>query len=258
MVFVDVLPISPVWKILLLVVGLFFDVLAFSVRFYSYIMLPILRNKKGVVELNLDDPFIFAPSNNAIIIRDADAIFASVYIKIPIYKSATEMLDQEKEAFAKVFGNLVTVSKNPVRFTSQFYIINKDGYVDKIKDKLNESEEKFRSIELNKDAKHEEVDRAKGELTMWHNMYDNIIKTQSYSLVSYVVVTAEGGTNEEAVNLALQYADEAVAGIGAILGVTPNIVSGEEMLLFMEPDYSIPLSTITEQIKQKTLSEGGV
>ena len=257
MVFVDVLPISPIWKILFLIIGLLLDVLAFSVRFYSYIMMPIIRNKKGVVELSTDDSFVFAPSNNAIIVRDGGSIFASVFIKIPIYKSGTEMLDQDKETFSRAFGNLVTISKTPIRFTSQFYIINKDSYVTKIRDKLNESEEAYRNIETVKDARQEDIARAKGELTMWHNMHDNIIKTQSYSMISYVVVSAEGGTSEEAVNMALQYSDEAIAGIGAILGVTPSVVSGEEILLFMEPDYTIPISTITEQIKQKTLSEGG-
>ncbi len=257
-VFASELNVSPVIKLVLLLLGLFFDVIAFSVRFYAYIMIPIMKNKKGQVVLNVDDPFIFAPSNNAILVRDGDSIFASAFIKIPIYKSATEMLDQDKENFAKLFGNLVTISKNPVRLTSQLYMINKDNYVSRIRDKLNSSEEIYRKLEENKDAKRSELERAKGELTMWHNMYDNIIRTQSYSLISYAIVSAEGGTNEEAANMALQYADEAVAGIGAILGVKPSIASGEEILLMMEPDYTIPLSVITEQIKQKTLSEGSV
>ncbi len=258
MVFADELPVGAVGKFVFLLIGLFFDVLAFSVRFYSYIMVPIMKNKKGIVELNTDNAFIFAPSNNAILTRDNDHIYASVYIKIPIYKSATEMTDEEKENFAKLFGNLVTISKNPIRLTSQLYMINKDAYVEKIKKKLNESEDAYRKLEDNKNASKQEIERTKGELTMWHNMFDNIVRTQSYSLISYAVVTAEGGTTEEAVNIALQAADETVAGIGALLGVKPTVVSGEEILLMTEPDYTIPLSIITEQIKQKTLSEGTV
>ncbi len=258
MFFASELSISPVIKLILLLLGLFFDVIAFSVRFYSYIMVPIMKNKKGIVELSTDEPFIFAPSNNAILVRDGNSVFASAFIKIPIYKSATEMLDQEKENFAKLFGNLVTLSKNPIRLTSQLYMINKDDYVNRIRDRLNASEELYRKLEENKDSKRTELERVRGELTMWHNMYDNIIRTQSYSLISYAIVSAEGGTNEEAANLVLQYADEVVAGVGAIFGVKPSIASGGEILLMMEPDYTIPLSVITEQIKQKTLSEGAV
>lgn len=255
MVFADELSIGAVGKFAFLLIGLLFDVLAFSVRFYSYIMIPIIKNKKGIVELNTDNAFAFAPSNNAILTRDNDRIYASIYIKIPIYKSATEMTDEEKGNFANLFGNLVTISKNPIRLTSQLYMINKDAYVEKIRKKLNESEDVYRKLEDSKNVAKEEMARAKGELTMWHNMFDNIVRTQSYSLMSYAVVTAEGGTAEEAVNIALQSADEAVAGIGALLGVKPLVVSGDEILLMTEPDYTIPLSIITEQIKQKTLSE---
>jgi hypothetical protein len=39
-----------------------------------------------------------------------------------------------------------------------------------------------------------------------------------------------------------------MSGIGTVLGVSPNIVVGNEILKYVEPEYLIPYSTITEQI----------
>jgi hypothetical protein len=35
-------------------------------------------------------------------------------------------------------------------------------------------------------------------------------------------------------------------------------MEGEELLKFIEPDYMIPLATISEQIRQRSVSEEGV
>jgi hypothetical protein len=61
------------------------------------------------------------------------------------------------------------------------------------------------------------------------------------------MVTALGGTEEEATTLAVQQADELASGISAILGLTTYIVQGEELLTFIEPDHMIPFNTISEE-----------
>ncbi|MDE1804998.1 MAG: hypothetical protein KGH59_04430, partial [Candidatus Micrarchaeota archaeon] len=96
----------------------------------------------------------------------------------------------------------------------------------------------------------------KGEVTMWHNLLDSISKVQSHALFHYAMVSASGSTDEEAIALATQQAEELAAGIGAILGTSATLMTGEEILLATEADYTIPFSTINEEIRQKTMEEG--
>ena len=44
-------------------------------------------------------------------------------------------------------------------------------------------------------------------------------------------------------------ADEIAAGISATLGISATVITGNEILVFIEPDYMIPPATIGEVMK---------
>ena len=243
-------------KLVLVIVAMLCDILAFSSRFYWYFFIPFMHRKKGMAILNNAEPYILSPSGNTIIVREGGSVYASAFIKIPIYKSTTEMGTDEKVDFARMFSRVITLSKSPIKISSQMYIVSKEGYIEKIRDKLSQAEDRYQSINSSSGASQSDINRTKGEVTMWHNLLDNVSRSQSYSLISFAMITALGGTDEEASNLALQQADEIVAGISATFGVTASIAEGAEILLFIEPEQAIPYSTLSEQIRAKTAAEG--
>ena len=73
----------------------------------------------------------------------------------------------------------------------------------------------------------------------------------STELVTFAAVSALGGKEYEAITLAQQRAKEIMNGIGTILGVSPNVVVGEEILKLVEPEHLIPLSTVSEEISKR-------
>lgn len=240
---------STIVKLVMVLVALLVDILAFSTKFYTQFFIPFLQMKGRVVTLNDSEAFTLAPTGNAIIVRKGSDVYASAFIKIPSYRSATEMSPEEKVDFSKMFSRVMTLSSVPVKFASQMYVINKDSYIGSIRSKLNEAEERYSGISLNKGASKEQVERTKGEVTMWHNLFDHVSKTRSQSLEPYAMITSQGGNEEEAINLALQKADEVATGISALFGINATIIEGEEMLKFVEPDYMIPVVTAAEQLR---------
>ncbi|MDE1823537.1 MAG: hypothetical protein KGH50_04385, partial [Candidatus Micrarchaeota archaeon] len=72
----------------------------------------------------------------------------------------------------------------------------------------------------------------------------------SQGQMAYAMVSATGASEEEAVNLAIQKAEEAAAGISATLGVTASLARGDEILAFLEPEYVIPPTTVAEMMKK--------
>ncbi len=242
-------------KFIFAIIALVFDVLAFSMRFYSYIFMPIVRMKNRTVVLNSDVPFVMSPSGNAVIVRKGSDIYASAFVKIPIYRSATEMNDDEKLDFAKMFSRIVSMNRNITKISSQLYIINKDDYISNIRTRLNEAEDRYQKV-VNDKNEQTQTERVKGEVTMWHNLYDSISRAQSRALIAYAMVTAIGSTDEEASNLAIQRAEETAVGIGTTLGINATVATGQEILVFLEPEYAIPFSTVSAELREKAVEEG--
>jgi hypothetical protein len=245
---------NPALSLFLVVLTLFFDIIAFSTKFYAVFFMPFLKMKKRTVVMESEEPFVMAPSGNALIVRKDKDVYASAFIRIPTYRSGTEMQPDEKVDFSRLFSRAVTLSRRPVKFGAQLYVINKDTYINSIRNKLNEAEERYQEAMVKKDITKAESERIRGEVTMWHNLFDNVNKVKSQALEAYAMTTALGGNEEEAVNLALQQADELAAGISAIFGVTATIVEGENLLKYVEPDYMIPIVTISEQLRERTVN----
>ncbi len=250
---VAIVSINSIAWFVALIFALIFDVLAMASRYYTYLFEPIRKMHKGKLVLDSNDPYIMAPSGNAIMKRDGELIYATVFVKIPIYRSGTEMQDPEKVEFAVMFGKMLSIIKEPFRISTQLYVLNKDEYLDKIRNKLNEAQDKYnqmveKSGRVGGKETSPEIEHMRGEVTMWKNMFASVGRAKSHSMISYAVVSAAGGTEEEAVNLAIAKGDELAAGIGSTFGIVATIATGDEILQFIEPDHMIPVANLNEQI----------
>lgn len=245
----------PILNGILAILALFVAFVAFLTKNYIYLFESIVQKKGKNLVLSSTEAFTFSPSGNAIVRREKDNVFASCFVKIPIYRSATEMSNQEKTDLSKLFGRILSLSRTPIKLSAQLYVVNKDDYITKLRGVLNVAEEKYREIQaLGGDQQRAAMERARGEVTMWRSLLDNVSQTHSQGLVLYAMVTALGGTDEEATNIAYQRAEELAGGISATLGVNAAVVTGNEILTFIEPDYMIPRETVSERIRQKTMS----
>ena len=81
-------------------------------------------------------------------------------------------------------------------------------------------------------------------------MLDNVSEGVSLELGTFVAVSAKGVKEFESITIVQQKARELMNGIAATLGVPPNIVTGNDILKYIEPEYLIPYTTITEQISR--------
>ncbi len=238
----------------LAVFSLLFALLAFSTKFYAPFFVPFLKMRKKTVVLDAEEPFVLAPSKNAIIVRKEGDVYASAFVKIPAYRSGTEMNSEEKIDFSRLFSRVLTISRKPVKFGAQLYVINKDTFINNITNKLNQAEERYQNLSLDRNVTKAESERVRGEVTMWHNLLGSVNKVKSQALEAFAMTTAYGGNEEEAINLALQQADELAAGISAVFGIAASVMEGDEILKFVEPESMIPLVTISEQMRERAVS----
>ena len=237
-------------KLLFLIIGLGFDVLAFSSRYYTYLLSPIIAQRKRHIILSNQPPYWLASTGDAILSKPGNDFIATTFINIPFYVSASEMSDDDKTRFSGQVSRLIGLSYDPVKFTTQLRVMDKDSYIKKIKEAISLAENEESQL-VQSSAPQPQIDRARGKLAMWKKMLDHISSKQSSELITYAAVSATGGKEYEALTIVQQKARDLMNGIGSILGVSPNVVVGEEILKFVEPEHMIPLSTMSEQITRK-------
>ena len=236
-------------KFILLLIAVVVDMMAFASRRYSYLMVPMLRQHTRNVVLSSEDPYRLSSSTDSIIRQNGDTYTATVYISIPLYSSSTEMNDAEKIEFTRQVSRLVGISKEPARFTAGLYVMNKDSYIQQLRDTINNVESEESKLSQTS-APQDDIERVRGKLSMWRKMLDHVSSTTSLELASFASVSAVGSKEFEAATIAQQKARELMAGIGATFGVSPSIVTGTDLLKFIEPEFLIPYSTVSEQISR--------
>jgi energy-coupling factor transporter transmembrane protein EcfT len=241
--------VTAIPKFLLFILGMGFVIVGFSSRYYSYLIAPILRQRSRHIVLSDQVPYWLATTGDCIVSKRAEDFIATAYINIPLYVSSSEMADEERERFSNQISRLVGVNKEPVRFSSVLRIMDKDDYLKKIKELIGNAENE-ESLAMQKNDPVA-LERARGKLSMWKKILDHIGSKSSMELVTFASVSATGGREYEAITIVQQQAKDLMNGIGTILGVTPNIIVGSEILKLVEPEYLIPLSTISEEITKK-------
>jgi hypothetical protein len=241
-------------KLVFLALALVLDVVAFSSRYYSYMIIPFLNQRTRNVVLSSEQPYWLSITSDSIIKKDGDDFIATVYINIPLYQSATEMSDEEKLSFSRQVSSLIGLSKDPVRYTTELYVMNKDAYIQQLRDTIG-SIENEESVLLQKNAGQSDVERVRGKLSMWRKMLDNVSKSTSLELMSFASLSVRASKEFDAINLAQQKAKELMTGVGALFGISPNIVVGDALLKFVEPEFMIPFSTVSEQINKNILEQ---
>ncbi len=234
-------------KLALLALAVISDVVAFSSRYYSYLLVPLTKQRRRDVVISDQSPYWLSSTNDCIIKKKGDDYVATAYINIPLYLSSSEMGDEERFRFSENVSRLVGLNKDPVRFTTELYLMNKDQYIQELKDSITELENQEASLTASK-APAQELERARGKLSMVRKMLDNISVTQSLELTSFASISADGIKEFEAVTQVQQKARELMSGIASTFGVPPNIVTGSDLLKYIEPEHMIPYSTVAEQI----------
>jgi hypothetical protein len=236
-------------KLLMIILAVVADVTAALSRRYSYIIVPMLTQRRRNVVLSNEEPYRLSTSADSILQQHGDSYTATVYISIPLYSSSTEMSDDEKMAFTRQVSRLVGISKDPTRFTTSLYVMNKDTYIQQLRDTINNIEAEESNL-VQEGAPQAKVERVRGKLSMWRKMLDHVSETTSLELASFAAISAVGSKEFEAATIAQQKARELMAGIGTTMGVSPSIVTGNALLTFIEPEFLIPYSTVSEQISK--------
>ncbi len=241
-------------KLLLLLASMVFDILAFASRYYhTYIVELVKQHRKSIV-LSSENAYRLSETGEAIIAKRGETYIATMYMTIPVYVSGTEMSPEERLDFGKQVGRLISINKEPVRYTTQMRVMNKDLYIESIHDMITSTENDVLKLE-GQPGSEKETDKLKGSIEMWNNILASAGSSQSLELVSYAAVSGSGTTELEATTMVQQKARDLMSGISSTMGIVPLLAVGDELIRMLEPEYAIPFTTVSEQITKKIEEE---
>ncbi|MGC8647285.1 MAG: hypothetical protein ACP5SA_00490 [Candidatus Micrarchaeia archaeon] len=243
-----------VLKFIVLILAIFSSILAFASRFYTYLIVPFIQQHSRHIVLSNENAYWLSTTNDAILSKDGQDFVASIIMNIPLYTSSTEMSPEEKNAFARQVGRLISTTGYPMRVTAQLYVMNKDLYIQQLREKISLMENQEATL-TQSNAPSKEINKVHGALAMWKKMLDNISKETSFEMSTFAMISAKGSKEYEALNIAHQKAMEIMSGISSTLGVSPSIVMGNDILKFIEPEFLMPYSTVSEQITKNIQEE---
>lgn len=241
-------------KLLLLLAAMAFDVLAFASRYYSRYITELLKQHRKSIVLSAEDAYRLSATGESVVARKGELYVATMYLSIPVYVSGTEMTPEERLDFGKQVGRLISINKEPVRYTTQMRVMNKDFYIESIHEMITTTEDEVLKL-TERHGDESEIERLKGRIEMWNNILSSAGSSQSLELVTYAAVSGSGASELEATTAVQQKARDLMSGISATLGVVPLLAVGDELIKLLEPEYAVPFTTVSEQISKRIEEE---
>lgn len=228
-------------KFLFLLLGVVLAYAAYFAFKFDYLILPLIQQKSRTIKTG-DRRYWFSPTGEVLITKIGGAYYSSIFLRIHSYYTYTDKSPEENVEFVKLWERAITVSEQPIKFSSVVLFIDRTTYINSILDKLNAAKENYEKAKTSNDPI--KIERARGEVGMWSNILEHIKLAPSRSLLNVLVVSQKADNEETAVANVKSLANDIASSLSAILGMEVTRMNQNEIEKIIEPEGLIPLSEV--------------
>ncbi len=207
---------------------------------YGYILVPMLTQRGNIVQI-MEGGYEIPPSNDVVIKNVGGAYYASKYLGVRVYESASEKTVEENMVYSEYFERAISGVKYVTKFAIMVYMKDISDHRSRIETKHAEAQLRLARERDKPDPDVLKMDRYEKEVAMWENQINKLTRgIKPMGLVSYVMTTAVGVSKEAATAAASAQANELKATVANALNVQVEILSGDEMLRCFQWEVMIP------------------
>jgi len=207
---------------------------------FGYILLPFLTKRGNIVQI-IEGGYEIPPSNDVVLKNVGGIYYASKYLGVRIYESASEKSTEENIVYSEYFERAISSIKHVTKFAIMLYMKDISEYRSRIETKHAEAQLRLARERDKSDADVLRLDRHEKEAAMWESQINKLTRgIKPMGLCSYVMTTAIGVSKEAAIATATAQANELKATISNALNVQVDALSGEEMLRCFQWETAIP------------------
>ena len=207
---------------------------------YGYVVIPLLLQRGNVVQI-LEGGYEVPASNDAVLKNVGGVYYASKYLGVRIYESASEKTMDENIVYSEYFERAISSVKYVTKFAMMIYVKDIGEHRSRIETKHAEAQLRLARERDKPDPDVLRLDRYEKEVAMWENQINKLTRgIKPMGLISYVMTTAVGVSKEAAIAAAAGQANELKATISNALNVQVELLTGDEMLKCFQWEVMIP------------------
>jgi hypothetical protein len=218
---------------------------------YGYIMIPLITERTKIVMMS--DLGYEVPPGQDVIIKSANGIYyASAFLGLKIFESATEKSTEESIAYNQFFERAIS---NIKYVTKVAYMLFVEDVGQKRKDIETKRAEAQLRLARERDKPQPDVlkiDKYEREVAVWDNQLTRLIKgVKPMGVVAYAQTTAVGLSKDAAIASARSQATELKTVLANALNVEVVSLTGDEMLKCFEWEKFFP--TTAQELEESVV-----
>ena len=215
-------------------------IVSFLIWKWGYILIPFFTKGQRIIEVH-DGGWELTPAQDAIVKKVGDTYYASVFLHIKMYKSATEKTPEENLVYIDSFERAIANVKFPMKIGLVMYAVDVSKRREDLETKRYEAQLKLQREREKPEPDILAIDRLEKEVAMWEAQLARIAAGERpMGLIAYAMTTGTGITKDAAVANAKNRAAELKTLLANALNVEISYLYGEDMKKCFEMEYMIP------------------
>lgn len=207
---------------------------------YGYLVIPLITQQQKIVMVT-DTGYEVPPSQDVIIKKVGGNYYASAFLAIKIYESATERSQEQNVAYNKYFERAISNMRYAVKIC---YLLYAEDVAEKRRMIETRKAESQLRLARERDKAEPDVlkmDKFEREIAMWDTQLQRLIKgVRPMGVLAYAMTSASGISKEAAVAALRAQVRELKVTLQNALNVQVEQLTAEEMKMCFEWEYAFP------------------
>ena len=207
---------------------------------YGYLAVPLITKWQKIVMVT-DTGYEIPPSQDVIIKKVGNEYYASAFLSVKIFESATERGPEQNVAYNKYFERAISNMRYVVKIC---YLLYAEDVAEKrrtIETRKAESQLRLARERDKADPDVLKMDKYEREIGMWDNQLQRLIKgVRPMGVLAYAMTSASGVSKEAAVATLRAQVRELKVTLQNALNVQVEQLTAEEMKKCFEWEYAFP------------------
>lgn len=207
---------------------------------YGYLVVPLITERQKIVMIT-DTGYEIPPSQDVIIKKVGNEYYASAFLAIRIFESATERNQDQNVAYNKYFERAISNMRYAVKIC---YLLYAEDVAEKRRMIETRKAESQLRLARERDKGEPDVlkmDKYEREIGMWETQLQRLIKgVRPMGVLAYAMTSASGISKESAVATLRAQVREVKVTLQNALNVQVEQLAADEMKRCFEWEYAFP------------------
>jgi len=218
---------------------------------YGYLIIPLITQRTNIVMIS-DLGYEIPPSQDVIVKSSGGVFYASAFLGLKIFESATEKSAEENITYSQFFERAISNIKYVTKIAYMLFVEDVGEKRKTIETKRAEAQLRLARERDKPDPDVLKMDKHEREVAIWDRQLTRLIKgVKPMGIIAYAQTTAVGVSKEAAIAAANSQANELRTVLANALNVEVVHLTGDEMMKCFEWEKFFP--TTPQELEESVI-----